>query len=288
MSDADGNDLELRTRDGRRLHGERFGAGDPVVLFEAGMGASRNSWGAVVPAVAERTAAVVYDRSGLGRSPRDPGPRPLAKLVDDLVDVLGQLGDGPVVLVGHSWGGPIIRCAAAQEPERIAGLVLVDQTDEGCDLFFSKANERQVAFMKPILPVLARSGALRLGVEKLAASLPEPWATAMIEEDGTVASARVQVDEVADNVDDLRRLRDDPPVLPDVPVSIISGTRNGFLERNRRGELIAAHRARAEALPQGRHVEATSSSHYVPFTDAPLVVDEILRTVDHARSTGGT
>src|SRR5687767_12881782 len=51
----------ISTRDGRQLFTERAGRGTPVVVFEAGMGASRNMWAAVVPLVAERTSTVVYD-----------------------------------------------------------------------------------------------------------------------------------------------------------------------------------------------------------------------------------
>jgi pimeloyl-ACP methyl ester carboxylesterase len=272
----------ITTRDGRRLHHERHGTGTPVVVFEAGMGMSRNTWGALVPAVAYRTTAVVYDRSGLGRSPADPGRRDLARLTDDLLDLLDHLGPGPFVLVGHSWGGPIVRNAAAQIPDRIAGLVLVDQTDEGCDLFFSKGNERQLRWAPRFMPVLARLGVLRMFSRKLAAQLPEPWASGLRAEDGTPAAVKEQLAELRASTDDLRRLRDEPLDLPDVPVSIISGTRTGFLERGLRGELVAAHRARADALPQGRHVTADQSSHYVPFTDPDLVVAEILRIVEAA------
>jgi pimeloyl-ACP methyl ester carboxylesterase len=273
----------VTTRDGRRLHVERAGTGSPIVVFESGMGASRSSWGAVAPAVAAHTTAVVYDRSGLGRSPRDPRRRDLQRLAGDLVDVLEHAGPGPFVLVGHSWGGPIVRVAAGRVPDRIAGLVLVDQTDEGCELFFSQANERQTRWMPRVLPLLGHLGIVRLAVRRLARDLPEPWASSMRLEDGTPAALRVQAAELESSIDDLRRLRDDPPSMPDVPVTVISGIRTNILERSRRGELVAAHRARAEALPHGRHVEATASSHYVPFTDAELTVREIVRIVELER-----
>jgi pimeloyl-ACP methyl ester carboxylesterase len=269
----------VRTADGRALHVERAGAGAPVVVFESGMGASRCSWGAVAPVVAERTAVAIYDRSGLGQSAPDGARRDLARLVSDHLAVLAHLGPGPFVLVGHSWGGPVVRAAAAQAPEVIAGLVLVDQTDEGCDLFFGAANERQVRWSRTVLPLLARTGLLRLGVRRLAASLPEPWATQMAVEDGTRAAVQAQLAELAHSVADLRRLRDQPPTLPDVPVTVISGTRTGFLERGRRPPLVAAHRARAAALPQGRHVTADASSHYVQLTDPEVVIREILSIV---------
>lgn len=277
----------MRTRDGRELYLERHGQGAPTVVFEAGMGSSRSAWGAVVPLVAERTTAVAYDRSGLGRSPRDPGPRDLARLVDDLVDVLDHLGAGPFVLVGHSWGGPIVRGAATRRPDRVAGLVLVDQSDEGCDLMLSRSNERAERLTRPVVPVLARLGLIRLAVRGLAARLPEPAAGEMRREDGTVAATRTHQAEVAGSIADLRRLRDAPETLPDVPVTLISGGRSGRLGGGRRQALIDAHWARAEALPQGRHVVAEQSGHYVPFTEPEVVVAEVLRIVDALTPAGG-
>jgi pimeloyl-ACP methyl ester carboxylesterase len=272
-----------RTRDGRELYLERHGTGSPTVVFESGMAMSRSGWGAVAPIVAAHTTAVVYDRSGLGRSPHDPAPRGLSRLTDDLIDVLAHLGDGPFVLVGHSWGGPIVRSAAATAPGLVAGLVLVDQTDEGCEMFFSRAWERQVRMLGPILPAVARLGLLRLGVSGIAARLPEPARSAMRAEDGTVAAARTQRAEMTASLADLRRLRDEPLTMPDVPVTLVSGLRASWFEGRSRKGLLDAHRARAAALPQGRHVGAARSGHYVPFVEPELVAEEILRIVDAVR-----
>jgi pimeloyl-ACP methyl ester carboxylesterase len=271
----------ISTRDGRRLYAERSGSGSPVVVFEAGMGASRNMWGAVVPLVAQRTSTVVYDRSGLGRSPADTQPRTLRRLADDLVDVLDHLGDGPFVLVGHSWGGPVVRVAAARIADRIAGVVLVDATDEDCELFSSKANDRQSRMMIRFGPAMARIGLIKFGVKKLAAQLPQPAADRMRAEDGTVDTVRTMGAELVSCIADTRALRADPPqLLEDVPLTVISGMVTTRVERRRRPELVAAHRARAAAHPRGRHVEATASSHYVPFTEPELIAAEIERILD--------
>ena len=243
------------------------------------MGVSHHAWGAVVPLLVERCTVVAYDRSGLGASPVDPAPRNLDRLVGDLGDVLDQCGDGPFVLVGHSWGGPIVRCAASRAPDRVAGIVLVDATDERCDLFFGAAAERQTAMAARVMPIAARLGLTRLAAKRFARHLPPRAALGMRAEDGTPAAVRVQIAELEFHVADLRRLRGAPPVLPDVPVSVITGTVNGWGERRRRPELVAAHRATAASIPQGRHVEATRSSHYVPLTEPQLVADEILRIV---------
>ncbi|MHB1139022.1 MAG: alpha/beta fold hydrolase [Microthrixaceae bacterium] len=273
-----------RTRDGRPLYTQHLGAGSPTVVFEAGMGMSRNMWGAVVGPVAARTSVVVYDRSGLGRSPRDHERRGLERLTADLLDLLGQLGDGPFVLVGHSWGGPLVRRAAEARPRAVAGLVLVDQTDERCDLFFTTANELRSRAVARLMPTIARLGLGRSIARKLSRDLPEPWTDWMRQEDGTVEALRTQGAEMAASVADLRELRRHPPVLPDVPLTVVSGTRITRLEGRQRIPLIDAHRAGADAHPQGRHVRADDSSHLVPFTEPQVVVDEVLRIVELTRS----
>lgn len=260
------------------LHVEEAGTGSPTVVFEAGMGASRAMWGGVVPAVAAKTRTVVYDRAGLGRSPALPGPRDLAALVDDHLRLLATLGPGPFVLVGHSWGGPIVRVVASRVPDLVAGLVLVDQTDELCDLYFTPKSVSRSASGAKLLPLLARLGVLKQIVRRLARHLPEPSASVLRAEDGTYAAAVTQAAEAVGSIDDLRRLRDDPPALPDVPVVVISGTKRSRSEPSGQREgLVAAHEGRAAALPQGRWVEAPGSSHMVPFTEPDLVAAEILR-----------
>jgi len=273
------------TRDGRELYYERHGEGTPIVVLEAGMGFSRNTWGAVIPGVCEHTTVIAYDRSGLGRSAPDPAPRDLARLADDLVDLLDHLGDGPFVLVGHSWGGPIIRLAAAQRPDRIAGLVLVDPTDERCDVFFSKSNERRDRWATRLMKALAYTRIMPLILRSQSKVLSEPWRTGLRKEDGTVASVREQVAEVASFTDDLRQLRAEPPAWPDVPVTLISGGKTGFLERGRRDDLIATHGQTVRRLPHGHHVMAEQSSHYVVLTEPGLIVDEILR-ITHPAPAG--
>jgi pimeloyl-ACP methyl ester carboxylesterase len=277
-------DLLLHTRDGRELMAVRAGSGTPTVVFEAGMGASHRMWGGVLPGVAEITDTVAYDRSGLGRSPADPAPRTLQRLADDLVDVLGQLGEGPFVLVGHSWGGPIVRSAAAALPHRIAGLVLVDPTDEGARVFFGDGNARVTRWMLRLSPALARLGVYRLVTRRLAKGLPEAAGKAFRAEDGRRAAVRTHRAELAPSIEDLRRLRSDPVDVPEVPLTVISAARSSKLELGRRGELVTAHRVRARAA-NGRHVMAEQSRHMIPFTEPGLVIDEIARVVQLIRSS---
>jgi pimeloyl-ACP methyl ester carboxylesterase len=115
---------------GRRLHvqisGERSGAG-PTVVLEAGLAATSLSWATVQPLIAEFAQVASYDRAGLGWSDNAVATATARNAVDDLHLLLGRAGlQSPYILVGHSFGGLIVRIFQQLYPDRVAGLVLVD------------------------------------------------------------------------------------------------------------------------------------------------------------------
>lgn len=105
---------------------------DPVVIFEAGHGASGASWAAVQRLLDKRIRSYRYDRAGYGRSPPSQTPRSAAGMANELLQALRSAGIAPpYILAAHSYGGIIVReFLAGAGIQAIAGLVLVDANQE--------------------------------------------------------------------------------------------------------------------------------------------------------------
>lgn len=116
---------------GRKMNLYCEGTGSPTVVFDSGLSDWSNTWALIQPAVVTRTRACSYDRPGMGYSdPSKRQPTP-ANAVRDLHALLERAGvTGQLVLVGHSLGGFNMKLYAATYPDQVAGMVLVDPSEE--------------------------------------------------------------------------------------------------------------------------------------------------------------
>jgi len=116
---------------GRHLNLFCEGKGGPVVVLESGLGAGAWAWRQVQGAIARDAQVCSYDRAGyFGSSPARDG-RDAGAEADDLAALLKAARlPAPYVLVGHSYGGLIVRLYASRHPADVAGLVLLDPSAE--------------------------------------------------------------------------------------------------------------------------------------------------------------
>lgn len=288
MAHTLGEHAMARLADGRALHYMRAGAGEPTVVFESGLGASRSEWGLVAPLVAQHFSTVVYDRANLGRSDPDAAPRTLRRLSGDLGELLTALGDGPYILVGHSYGGTIALAAALaaalQDRSRVAALVLVDHSDEHVNVCCGSPLKqlRRIAVVgRWFIGVLRRVHLLRLAVRRAAPGIASDVVHDLVAEDLTVRAERAADAEEQFFIEGLQSLRRQGHDLGGMPVTVMSGTKTTPWDRSIRAEFLAAHRRTAARLG-ARHVLANKSGHLVVFTEPHLVADEIVRIATSA------
>jgi pimeloyl-ACP methyl ester carboxylesterase len=127
------------------LHVDVFGAGDRVLLVH-GSDDPERTWGKQRP-LADRFELVAPHRRGYGRSP-DADP----DFEVDAADIAGLLGE-PVHVVGFSYGGIASLLAAAQRPEHVRSLAVIEPPAFG----IARGEPSVDALLARLRPVLARA-----------------------------------------------------------------------------------------------------------------------------------
>jgi pimeloyl-ACP methyl ester carboxylesterase len=251
---------------------EHLAEGQPVVVFESGAGTSIDTWDPVFTDVAAFAPVVAYERRGIGKSEWD-GQRPTPdRVIGQLQALLAELeAPPPYVLVGHSWGGWLIRHFAGRYPDEVAGLVYVDPTD------FTQSRAERLAALREI------------GVAEAEAAL-EAWDQ---QRRSKASKAPPGVGATLAVVDSLWRKMEPgersllPP--PDVPVAVLLGTRYpGFpppgieveFDFGDYVEVMMRQRVRkmsgwALEAPEGLFVVSSRASHFVHHDVPGLVIDAI-------------
>ena len=158
--------------DGNQIWARTSGSGSPTVVFEAGFGNDSTAWSPITKRLqAARVRMFVYDRAGMGKSTINAAtPYSLQNDVQILRTALDDCHvTGPVVFVGHSYGGAIGLVAAGQDA-RIQGLVLIEAVVPG--VWTQDEVDRNLKSMRPQYEeIRAQAPALAL--------VAIPWAEAM-------------------------------------------------------------------------------------------------------------
>jgi pimeloyl-ACP methyl ester carboxylesterase len=145
--------VPVTTPDGVVLHAEiePGEATDLTVVFVHGYALNMDCWHFQRKHLRGKVRQVFYDQRSHGRSTRSaPDHCRLPQLADDLAQVLDEVvGDGPVVLVGHSMGGMTVMRLAQTRPEWFGSRIL------GVALFHTAAGE--MADHSPIKAIPGRA-----------------------------------------------------------------------------------------------------------------------------------
>lgn len=113
---------------GVRFNVLRMGRGAAAVVFVHGLPLDNHSsfFMTLAPEVAKHARVVLYDLRGHGRSEQPATGYSGQEMAADLAAIVEALGESRVIVVGHSFGGYVALRFAADHPDRVQGLVLLD------------------------------------------------------------------------------------------------------------------------------------------------------------------
>ncbi len=123
--------MRVTGADGLSLHLRQWSSDGPCLLFLHGFDNDGHVWDGFAPALAPYYRTLAIDQRGHGESDWDPeGRYDHETMARDIETVLDGLGIERVALVGHSLGGRVAMRFAGRNPERMAGLMIVDAGPE--------------------------------------------------------------------------------------------------------------------------------------------------------------
>jgi pimeloyl-ACP methyl ester carboxylesterase len=277
----------------RRLHLRCVGTGAPVVVLEAGLGDGLLTWDAVQDSIAAFTRVCAYDRAGFGWSDPGPAPRTSAQEVGELHALLRAAAlPAPYVLVGHSMGGLNVRMYTFRFPGEVAGLVLVDPSQE--TQFARMPMPATIRVLYALMSLTAPVGLPRLVAHFVGPTVPADSAEAAARGQALglrTSALRATGAELASFGESMVQVGAARRPLGALPLVVISAsrmesglgvTRAEAAERRRIFSALQEEIARSSSA--GRRVTAEGSGHYVQLERPAIVIGSVRQVVETARA----
>jgi len=244
---------------GNKIWMNEAGKGDITVVFEAGFGNDSSVWSKITPKIqAAGVQTFVYDRAGMGKSTINTSmPYSIDNDVYILRSALASCHiKGPIVMVGHSYGGAISLLAASKDPD-IAGLVLIEAVVP--NVWTPTEVENNLKIMR------SQYDEIREKAPDLA-KVAIPFAEAMPDTAKKVNTLRVS------------------EVLPIIDIIAEKGQNSPESTQTWR----QGHKQFTSGNPRHEFVMAMGSSHKVMADQPDLVVKSILKMIEtvHGKQTG--
>jgi len=271
---------------GRTIYMTCSGSGSPTIVLVSGLGERADNWtmtsdpntadpNAVYQQAARISRVCAYDRPGTAsmteagwqasRSSPVPQPTTGTSAANDLHAMLSASGEsGPYVLVGHSYGGDIIRLYAAAYPDSVAGLVLEDALSEDLP---KRLTPDQTANLEKLNSPTVQGRPPGAETFEFGAVFPELRAISTVPNVPTIVLTADQ--------------------FPITPEAIASGQLPPFVDQAFADALWSAQLAAQDELaakfPAAIHITKTNAHHYIHTEQPQVVLDAISQVVDQVR-----
>lgn len=244
-----------------RLNFKVIKGGDFTILFESGGGMDSSEWDTLAKTIATKTGAtiVTYDRAGFGKSDLPDIPYDMRQETKWLFNGLKKLGiEKNLILVGHSYGGWLIRLAASTYPKKVSGMVFVDP------------------FSTEFVDIL---GIEYLKDHPMAGKLP--FDTSKPER--LTKTQRAMVRMVSDGLRRKTEIMRNTTLPEGIPVRLITAG-NSFLPKpEEQTAWRKAHEQLAAKIQDAKLIVAEHSGHMIPFQQPNLIVNIIIEVIQLAK-----
>ncbi|HCD03704.1 MULTISPECIES: alpha/beta hydrolase [unclassified Methylophaga] len=261
---------------GYQLHINCTGSGSPTVIVDVGLGDDSTDWQLIQQAVSNHSKICVFDRPGYGWSDFGPSPRTSNRIADELETLLEQADiPPPYILVGHSFGGYNIRIFAANNPQMVAGMVLVDASHE----------DQYKQFQIKLPNNFNRRGTIMI-LPKSTDSMAHANKPPILRERAFHA-ARAEISALDESSVQLQK----NSALPVVPLIVISRGKpewyGDLSQQQREKTWITLQQDLSRLSPISTHMFAHQSGHAIPHEQPEIIIEAIEQIVSqvHARNT---
>lgn len=302
---------------GYRLHLTVAGDADPMVVLVQGLSGIGLGWGEVAKLISPFARVVTYDRAGAGWSDAHRSTRTCLDMARELHTLLARADlNPPYVLAGQSLGGHIVRLFAAQYPNDVVGLVLVDPTNDASAVDHMVRNNiaaivrgNLVALTEALLTnrtipqALIRLGLVRALValrwppmfDEILAAMPDDMRPAFVSIINRPDYVDAFVDEIAGLPQSQEQTRASRDRMPDVPVAVLTAAVRGVVARDKWagdvrapvGLLQSYGDGLAGLTSNGRHTILDDSDHLVSLRRPDAVAEAVGWVIASAGCTRG-
>jgi len=231
--------------EGQMFRFAKSGRGSPSIVLLAGAGGQLDSWYKLYPDIEQLGTVFIYDRPGVGASPKPREAQYGETVIAQLRQLLQAAGvEPPFVLVGHSFGALHANLFAREFADEVAGVLFLEATAPD-----------DVTGLK---------------------QFQAPWQRAFIRLLDRVAP-RDAFDEIRHQLETVRDIAE-APAFPPVPVTVVSGGKR--LPRWLMPSALVRERERtqlglAALSPLGERIVAQRSAHFPQMSEPQVVLDAL-------------
>lgn len=248
------------------------GAGPAVVLLH-GTSANHAVWEPVGELLADRATVIALDQRGHGRSDKPDHGYAGDDFVTDVVAVLDALGIERALVAGHSLGGRNAWLAAARQPERVSGAVVVDYTPYVEAAVLDELAVRVAGGFREFADVAEIEAYLVARYPRIlpgAVSRRARWGYRPMADGGWAPLASPAA--MAQLIDGFRTPYDDEFRSVGAPMTHLRGSASAIVSE-------AAWERAAQDRPEDRWVDVPAADHYIPEENPDIVAAEIARAL---------